>query len=59
MTRLMNRVFAGLGLLCVLAPLTGMTGCAKKEEPVPNANPNNNADEGKGTMPGSGPAKKP
>ena len=58
MKRFTSKVFAGLGLLCVLVPLTGLTGCSKKAEPVPNANPNNNSDEGKGTMPGSGPEKK-
>ncbi len=56
--RLMNKALAVLGLLCVIVPLTGTTGCGKKEEPVPHADPNNNADEGKGGMPGPGSAKK-
>ena len=58
MKRFISRMFAALSLVCVLVSVTGLTGCSKKAEPVPNANPNNNTDEGKGTMPGAGPDKK-
>ncbi|MCW3096257.1 MAG: hypothetical protein JWL77_1875 [Chthonomonadaceae bacterium] len=58
MKRFTSRVFAGLSLVCILISVTGITGCSKKEEPVPNADPTNNKDEGKGAMPGSGSDKK-
>ena len=58
MKRLISKVLASLGIGCLLVPLTGLSGCSQKEVPVPNANPNSNADEGKNTMPGTGPDKK-
>lgn len=58
MKRVISKVFAGMGICCFLVPLTGLSGCSQKEVPVPNANPNSNSDEGKNTMPGSGPEKK-
>jgi hypothetical protein len=51
MKRLANRALAALGLVCIGLFVTGLTGCEKKEVPVPHADPNNNSDEGKGNMP--------